>query len=92
METINTIYDQIPEKVKEKLPSKEAINNFVDENNQILTVAGGAFLAVLGLRFFSKTAGFLAFATGAALLYRTAASNPNVKDVLDKIATPAKTV
>ncbi len=88
METLTQEYKEITNKIKENLPSKETIENIVKENEKVLSVAGGAFLAVVGLKFAFKTVGFLALVGGAALVYRGITSYPNVKGLLNKIAAP----
>lgn len=89
METNNNYLAELSNKLKNNLPSSEQIQRVVKDNQEVATVAAGAFLAVVGLKFISKTIGFLAFAGGATMLYRSAMANRTIKDVVDRIATPS---
>lgn len=86
METNTNYLNELTNRLKNNMPSAETIEHLVKENKQILSAAGGAFLTVVGLKFISKTVGFLAFVGGAALLYRAVNSNADVKEFLDKVS------
>jgi hypothetical protein len=90
MATETNYIQALTDKLKEQVPFTSEVGNVIKNNEDFFIAAGGAFLTVVGLKFFWKTAGFLAFVGGATILYRAAASNPKIAEVLSKVAEPAK--
>jgi hypothetical protein len=90
MATETNYVQELTDNLKEKVPFTSEVENVIKNNEEFFTAAGGAFLTVIGLKFFWKTAGFLAFVGGATILYRAASSNPKIVEVLSKVAPAAK--
>jgi hypothetical protein len=90
MATETNYLETLTERIKDKVPYSGEVESFVKSNQQFFTAVGGAFLTVMGLKFISKTVGFLAFVGGVTILYRTASQNPKIVEVLNTVAKPAK--
>ena len=90
MGTETNYLQTLTERVKENVPYSGQLENIIKDNQQFFTVAGGALLTVLGMKFITKTVGFLALVSGVTILYRAAAASPKVVEVMNVIAKPAK--
>jgi hypothetical protein len=79
----------LTERIRDKVPYSGDVENIIKNNQLFFTAAGGAILTVVGLKFISKTLGFLAFVGGVTILYRSASQSPKIVEVLNTLAKPS---